>query len=95
MVLGMLVLGRARNRQAGLGSARTPSASFWDLDALTRERDRENGVDNGMEHGIPPNEPRRASGNVVGSFRSDGKGKKGLGAKLTCTCRHVFQSLIG
>jgi hypothetical protein len=60
----------------------SPSASFWDLDALTRERDREKGVDNWMEHGIPPDEPRRASGSVVGSFRNNGKGKKGFDSPI-------------
>ena len=60
----------------------SPSASFWDLDALTRERDREKGVDNWMEHGIPPDEPRRASGSAVGSLRSNGKGKKGFDSPI-------------
>lgn len=60
----------------------SPSASFWDLDALTRERDREKGIDNWMEHGIPPDEPRRVSGSVVGNLRSSGKGKKGFDSPI-------------
>lgn len=60
----------------------SPSASFWDLDALTRERDREKGVDNWMEHGIPPDEPRRASASVTGSLRSSAKGKKAFDSPI-------------
>lgn len=61
----------------------SPSASFWDLDALTRERDREKGIDNWMEHGIAPDEtPRRASGSIVGSLRNSAKGKKGIDSPI-------------
>jgi hypothetical protein len=61
----------------------SPAPSFWDLDALTRERDREKAVDNWMEHGIAPDEPRRAS--LAGSLRNgigSGKGRKAVDSPI-------------
>jgi hypothetical protein len=58
------------------------STSFWDLDALSREREREKGVDGWMEHGLAsvPDE-RRASGSVIGSLRG-GKERRAVDSPI-------------
>lgn len=59
----------------------SPSPSFWDLDMQSREREREKAVDNWMEHGTAPDE-RRGSGSVIGSLRSNAKGRKNVDSPI-------------
>jgi len=69
----------ARKKQA----SPSPSPSFWDLDTLSREREREKEIDNWMEHGIAPDEPRRTNANLIGSLRSRSpKGRKGVDSPI-------------